>query len=179
MDHMVKRCFEKETQIRAPGIRVRMFDAKPEKADSASPALSRQGPINENSNVVKRSGVFHCDIKKRRQNHSFTAFFDISDRFLISQADLIWSTHPSIAQSVRSADRSRVGSQISRSCCHILANGRPGEVGLHFTDPTLFTISLPTISFDSPRKAVLDEAQCPEANFPELTRKPSESEHRS
>jgi hypothetical protein len=50
-----------------------MFGAKREKADFASPALSRHGPINENSNAVKRSGVFHCDIKKRRKNHLRTA----------------------------------------------------------------------------------------------------------
>jgi hypothetical protein len=64
------------------------------------------------------------------QDHLFTSLSDVSHRFLISLADLIWSTHPSIAQSMQTVDKLSIGSQVSRFFCGILTNDRPGEVGL-------------------------------------------------
>jgi hypothetical protein len=74
--------------------------------------------------------------KKGRQDRLFTSLADISDRFLISLADLVLSTHPSIAQSMQSADKSSVGLQISGSCCKVLINGRPGSIVLHLPETT-------------------------------------------
>jgi hypothetical protein len=59
---------------RPPGIRLRILDAKHEKAHFPSPVLSRPGAINENYNVLKSSGVFRCGIKENgRQDHFFTS----------------------------------------------------------------------------------------------------------
>jgi hypothetical protein len=135
----VSMIYQPSRSPRPPGIRLRIFDAKREKAYCASPTLSCLGAINENYNVLKSSGVFGCGIKKKGRQGLL--FISLSDRFLIVPTDLVWSTYPSIAQSMLSANKSSVGSQISRSRCHILTNGRPGE---------LIVISLklyPSISF--------------------------------